>query len=333
MSFYIKQISSKVKFSIKLINKLYITLVFIIAYSCDSSFNAKNCKESQKLYRNNIVKELYEFKNKKKYKDPNHQRDFLEASYDFFQEHMKDKEYMSNRDFIWSKYIPKTYYPLKDFLSKETLNQEIFTPFLLSKIPNILELDWNLLRKLSPLIVGLHENKIQDIHKKIFSSFLREIENALEYIMWQPEQTEIFKFTSKVLRLFKEIANDDRAKTVSSLISGKFDMNDFPKIEDFGTFILGDDGGLYLLADTLNKLTKPILIEVIGEEYLKSVTKEIDKKEECVIGSGTFGEVRFAISFFNSKSKPGRIICVKKSESEYIARSVSNTIKNSYKRV
>lgn len=96
------------------------------------------------------------------------------------------------------------------------------------------------------------------------------------------------------------------------------------------SIVLGDDGGLYALMNTLSDVEKDFIMkeESLSYIYFKSITKEIidmDEKNDhkfyrAFIGKGSFGKIRFALVLtnneFNEKGEttmmPGQIICCKK---------------------
>lgn len=79
------------------------------------------------------------------------------------------------------------------------------------------------------------------------------------------------------------------------------------------TLIFGEDGGLFLLLNSLDEKFRKALEQHIGKEYIKEKSLKVKNgRTKVVIGKGAFGQVRFAINLFYVNKYPGDIVCVKK---------------------
>ncbi len=81
--------------------------------------------------------------------------------------------------------------------------------------------------------------------------------------------------------------------------------------------IFGEDGGLFLLFNSIkgedenyNKFKQQAIEDLLGRHYLKDKLKE----KKIIIGKGGFGTVKLCLSLLETKSKPGDVICIKKSK-------------------
>ena len=131
--------------------------------------------------------------------------------------------------------------------------------------------------------------------------------------------------TRKTIERLLAILDDEiqTEKVQGAIISGRFDRNQF----DLGhSAILGEDGGMYLLLNRVDRFKRKMLEGEFGEQYLQDKIKEKESDKTLVsikkemgdrieIGKGSFGIVRFALSLLETEAKPGDLICVKKSKS------------------
>ena len=96
---------------------------------------------------------------------------------------------------------------------------------------------------------------------------------------------------------------------------------------DFGiehSIMIGDEGGLYMLLNSINEEDKKIIIDSgqIHEGFLEdkiAKTKKKNKKgiDKVVIGSGGFGIVKFALTLTSSGAlEAGKLICIKKTKKD-----------------
>ena len=112
----------------------------------------------------------------------------------------------------------------------------------------------------------------------------------------------------KLENLYKE----EKESFDKSLMMGRFVIN----LENGKTYtlIMGDEGGLFLLINSVPKESieeKIILDSGVTEEYLQEKRTQEDK---IVIGKGAFGAVKFALSVFGDRNVDiGQLVCVKKS--------------------
>jgi hypothetical protein len=105
-----------------------------------------------------------------------------------------------------------------------------------------------------------------------------------------------------------------------SIISGRFDKASFPELQH--TLILGKDCGLYLLLNTFDpdelisddpRITKEYLNDKVKPPKLE---KPSEKMKKLIIGRGSYGIVRFAVSLFLTRNtSPGSLIFMKKTYS------------------
>ena len=95
------------------------------------------------------------------------------------------------------------------------------------------------------------------------------------------------------------------------------------------SLIVGEDGGLYLLLNRLDKEQQKDMVQknIVTEIYLKDKIVKAEKAAEevkgdaqkgnsrgdkIVLGKGGFGKVRLALNLFRGKKDPGDVVCIKK---------------------
>jgi hypothetical protein len=186
-------------------------------------------------------------------------------------------------------------------------------------------LDWRIHRKLAGSRKTLPENIAQKIsEEKVLENFKIQIDKALDQLIWH-EDTDRVNFTRSTLESLKdyctEITNEEsKNELIQSIISGRLDKYNEEEKSGYKflnhTAILGEDGGLYLLLNSIDEEIKAMLSTAIDPKYLDDKVKKTksDGTEKIVLGAGSFGKVRFALSLFAAKASPADIICVKKTK-------------------
>jgi serine/threonine protein kinase len=190
---------------------------------------------------------------------------------------------------------------------------------------DINNLDWRIHRKLAGSRKTLPENIAQKIsEEKVLENFKIQIDKALDQLIWH-EDTDRVNFTRSTLEFLKdyctEITNEEsKNELIQSIISGRLDK--YNEEENSGykflnhTAILGEDGGLYLLLNSIDKKIRSMLCTTVDPKYLddKIIKTKSNGSAKVVLGAGGFGKVRFALSLFTAKASPADIICVKKTK-------------------
>jgi len=101
---------------------------------------------------------------------------------------------------------------------------------------------------------------------------------------------------------------------LESLLIGRFDKKKIGTGESF-TMIVGDEGGLFLLMNSVSpnsRFEKIILDSGVSEKYLKEKRDVVNNK--VIIGQGGFGKVRLALSVLGNQIVDiGQVVCIKKS--------------------
>ena len=209
----------------------------------------------------------------------------------------------------------------------DTLVEEVLLPSVGGQISNV---DWRVVKKILSIKQIFHKNSLLEIDPASLLKPLRaKLQEALDYLIWK-DQSDCTILTRKTIEKLIFILDDESQteKVKDAIISGRFDRNKF----DLGSSaILGEDGGMYLLLNRVDSFKRRMLEGEVGEQYLHdkikekkdgktlvSIKKEIGDRVE--IGKGTFGIVRFALSLLETESKPGDLICVKKSRSFKVIR-------------
>ena len=169
--------------------------------------------------------------------------------------------------------------------------------------------------------------------EEILQAFQNEICNASEQLIW------LFPTTDRLLCLAKETLGkllplfEDKSwhdLLYQAIVLGRFDKDDF-KLKN--SLIVGEDGGLYLLLNRLDKEQQKDMIQknIVTEIYLKDKMVKAEKAEEeevkgdakkeyysldkIVLGKGGFGKVRLALNLFRGKKDfSGDIVCIKKTK-------------------
>jgi hypothetical protein len=101
--------------------------------------------------------------------------------------------------------------------------------------------------------------------------------------------------------------------------------------EKFGlecSVIVGEDGGMYAAVNSLDAKLKKVLSAEYGEDYLadKVRGRNSEGKEKVVLGQGSFGKVRFALSLVIGAVAPGELVCMKKSKNfEQLGKEISSS--------
>jgi serine/threonine protein kinase len=241
---------------------------------------------------------------------------FIERSDNFLTQYEKTISESNDRDFTWLRYLDAY-----DFcVANNGESHQLRENFLNKVLPKILqsssihELDGRLIRKLLTMNLiphGVDRNKLEDEFIKWFTDKIKE---SLEYLVWKPQNLQSTRYTQEILNKMQYFCSTTKEDFLKYALTGRFDKH---SLNIDNTIILGEDGGLYILVNSVNHITKPILKELVSDEYLddKTVINTETKhriKDKIAIGSGAFGKVRFALSLFDAKSKPGDVICVKK---------------------
>lgn len=128
----------------------------------------------------------------------------------------------------------------------------------------------------------------------------------------------LIEYTRNILTQLKQYCRDkaNEEVVISSIKTGRFDKKGqrFNKLDFLEyTLIFGEDGGLFLLLNSLDDKFREALEHHIGKEYIKEKSsKGKIGRAKVVLGKGSFGQVRFAINLFYVNKYPGNIVCVKK---------------------
>ncbi len=117
---------------------------------------------------------------------------------------------------------------------------------------------------------------------------------SLDYLVWNKKSIYFLNYADKILRkLYTNMKDKD---LLDLLVKGRI-----PKGSEFDrSIIVGDDGGLYLLLNSLNNEDIEALKPIVGEDYLKD---KIHEENKAIIGEGGFGKVRFALSLMVTRKK------------------------------
>ncbi|WP_375330738.1 NACHT and WD40 repeat domain-containing protein [Candidatus Tisiphia endosymbiont of Oplodontha viridula] len=182
-------------------------------------------------------------------------------------------------------------------------------------------IDWRITKKMLEVRDILFEEDTIDIFQleDLFKPIKAEIEKAIEFLLWKDTNiaADSIKLTTGTLKKLKEHFSDQSKfnQLREAILTSRFDKEEFNLPN---TVIMGEDGGMYLLLNNLNSNEK-VLKEVASTDYLNKISnlkiKQGKQLEQITIGKGGFGTVRFALSLFDAKSKPGDLICIKKTKS------------------
>jgi WD40 repeat protein/serine/threonine protein kinase len=257
------------------------------------------------------------------------------------------------------------------------IHAEIIAKVFLDGKGNPLDLNWMVLRKL--ISFDLKENNQDGLIRKLgligeceaahfdrllIEGFQKKIEEALEYIdiRGNCEDPAIAFAKRKLCELQSRISEGMDGKRKQELLEsikcGRLEKY-LPikkrnyKIEygfsETYTAILGDDGGLYLLLNSLKeKDAEEVAKYHLGENYVQQkIESTLDFQREqiykykidggevrweyekslnleaknLIIGQGGYGKVRLGISLFKSSTMPGDVICIKKTKSVNITNA------------
>ncbi|WP_342267925.1 pentapeptide repeat-containing protein [Candidatus Tisiphia endosymbiont of Empis tessellata] len=176
------------------------------------------------------------------------------------------------------------------------------------------QIDWRITKKM--LEVGdilFEEDSIDILQEDLFKPIKAEIEKAIEFLLWKDPNIAVdsTKLTTDTLKTLKNHFSDQNKfnQLKEAILTSRFDKEEFNLPS---TVIMGEDGGMYLLLNNLSD-NEQVIKEVASSDYLKD--KLQGGKQQITIGKGGFGTVRFALSLFDAKSKPGDLICIKKTKS------------------
>lgn len=247
----------------------------------------------------------------------NDQKKFIEESTIFMADFHQYYKLTDSMYLPWSSYFLAVRKFLLEKNNKELpiAKKEIYEKILIPHFGNFYNdlngFDWRILRNIIDFDFFPKDSDLELSKKVLLKKFLAQIFLAQEYLTWQKEGKDINIFANKILLNLQQECEKGSPTILNAVVCGRFDKKLFSFLP--GTLILGNMGGLYLLINTVTNDTRDILKDIIGEKYFEktSVDGNEDKK---IIGEGAFGKVRFALSLFNAKSKPGRIVCIKKTK-------------------
>ncbi|WP_342269666.1 WD40 domain-containing protein [Rickettsia endosymbiont of Orchestes rusci] len=246
----------------------------------------------------------------------------------------------------WVRYFDVTYKVKEELRGKDALKifkrkLEIFKSNISELVQKLLfengnsKMDWRIAKKMLAVSGDLFKRDTIDIFQQedLFKPILVEITKALEFLLWK-DPTNVFastQLTIKILELLKHFS--DQAKFIQlkdAVLSCRFDKEKF-KLPN--TVIIGEDGGMYLLLNNLTRDNEQVIKEITGDDYLEDKLQKKGENQQITIGKGGFGTVRFALSLFDSKSKPGEVVCIKKTKSikdpeTPCARIIDETLKD-----
>ena len=159
-----------------------------------------------------------------------------------------------------------------------------------------------------------YEKYMKEYREYVLSSAKKEVDAIKKS---NKKDEKIFKYRRNLLEEIINIIEKDELE-FASLLSGYLGRKKYPNLKH--SVIIGDDGGLYALVNTIDNDEIEILLQTgeIQADYLKGISKESadPNKQKIIIGKGTFGTIRIALALtINETSqilKPGQIICVKK---------------------
>jgi serine/threonine protein kinase len=197
---------------------------------------------------------------------------------------------------------------------------------LLKENTDVNNLDWRIIKKILAIGKFLPSEIIESINKEmLLDNFKAQIDKALKVLLWRSDKSK--ELTKRILIDLQKCCNSQKPKQreqlLNAIIVGRLDKSKF-KDEEKNKFlthslILGEDGGLYALINTLNEETWQILETVADRSYIEDKQVKGEKgnvnKNKIVLGAGGFGKVRFALSLFDTKANSCDVICIKKTKS------------------
>jgi serine/threonine protein kinase len=192
------------------------------------------------------------------------------------------------------------------------------------------ESDWRYLRKLHDQGECIKIEGLPSQQDLVLLRFLTQIENFKKILIWKTGRN-CWVYVEKVLDNLLKLKKNKPEIFFQSVMRGRFDKD--PSLSINSSLIIGDEGGLFLLLNSIRpKSEEEQLIEEAGvsEEYLNE--KRNAESSKVILGEGSFGKVRLALSIFgNLKVDIGQLVCVKKSFSIGEAkdfRKKTNTLGN-----
>jgi len=188
----------------------------------------------------------------------------------------------------------------------------------------------------------IEKTKWKSYFKNIGEMILNFVEKELETAKLNSEKRKRLDFRIQTLDVLRKILqNKEDISIQNSILRGKFEKRSLhPDLSH--TVILGWDGGLYALFNTITEDEKEMLLEgeEITKEYAESWKKNKRSLYKIVIGKGTLGKIRLCISLtLNETSptmKPGEVICLKKCNAfdedskKYILDQIIMSVWNDY---
>ena len=177
---------------------------------------------------------------------------------------------------------------------------------------------------------SLDDDLYNDFSNKLFSQS-HLFDSRIEYLYEESNKSlKNIKKKEKILVyqkiLIKQLisrveSNDFRSKIINALKTHRFDKKE---LQLDHSIIMGDDGGLFVLMNTISEAEKNMFIEsdnIMNEEFLNCITQK-DTSGKIVIGKGSFGKIRLALVLSINESTwngdftmtPGQLICVKKTK-------------------
>lgn len=151
-------------------------------------------------------------------------------------------------------------------------------------------------------------------------SFLEKELNILRLSLHKRPDDEKSRYLFENLSEISEFLQQNAGNSAHlAVFNGRLDKKLAKNLQH--SVIFGDDGGLYLLLNSLCEREKLLFLETgeLSAEYLSSFPVNSEKNTyKIVIGKGSFGTIRLALPLTRNESessatlRPGQLICVKK---------------------
>ncbi len=229
---------------------------------------------------------------------------------------------------------------VKNFIRGNT--KMVDTLLLSSGEQDINDLDWRITRKILASTKTFEPSFIERIDREnLLLKFQEQIDKSLQQMIWH-EEDDVNNFTREMLHNLRNhcqtVSKREKRNLINSIICGRFQKSGddeeeeeiieeeddesssikplpFLKGDKNYTLILGEDGGLFVLLNSLEKIMKQSLLDskLIASDYLADKTDK--QTHKTILGKGGFGKVRLALTLLQARSYPGDLICVKKTYS------------------
>jgi len=148
---------------------------------------------------------------------------------------------------------------------------------------------------------------------------------------------EIFSLMEKSLLKILSFKTTNESLFKLAILTGRFDKMDFDLKH---TIIVGEDGGWYILMNSITNEEKEMIIDEVDssktfQEYLQQKIQKNDGKKpneyKIIIGKGSFGKIRLGIALIvTEKSRTGEsslicgeVICLKKSRDDNFSLKIA----------